>query len=258
MASDGDPYAYKRDAALQKRLAAEVESLAKLPGNGACADCSDGRRVRFVSVTLGVFLCNRCYGLHRALGAHVTRTKCLGLDTWHPDEVALLRRVGNTVAAGLYLAAAGTDKPTAATADREVARHIKEKYELRRFVAAPGTTPPPPPAPNAPPVDLLGGLQPPAATATAPWAAFDAFEPLTSYEEANGKVGTGPPIDSAGLAQQTTGGMAMGAEWLEPWPQAVAGGGAALQPCQPPASSTPLAGAQRSAKDEIMALFGPG
>ena len=38
-------------------------------------------------VTLGVFLCNRCYGLHRALGAHITRVKCLGLDLWAPDEV---------------------------------------------------------------------------------------------------------------------------------------------------------------------------
>ena len=43
---------------------------------------------------IGSFLCNRCFGLHRAVGAHVTRVKCIGLDAWHPDEVELLK-VGN-------------------------------------------------------------------------------------------------------------------------------------------------------------------
>ena len=113
-----DEFAYKRDEKLQKRLSAEVDALAKLPGNATCADCGDPKRIRFCSVTLGVFLCNRCYGVHRALGAHVTRVKCLGLDAWKPEEVDLLRAVGNARAAQRYEATAPPDlvRPTAASA----------------------------------------------------------------------------------------------------------------------------------------------
>ena len=133
-----DPFAYKRDTKLQARLSAEVERLAKLPANSVCADCDERRRIRFVSVTLGVFLCNRCYGLHRALGAHVTRGKCLGLDAWKPEEVELLRAVGNVKAAALYEARVPPDlpRPTAASPDREVAAWIRDKYERRRYCAA--------------------------------------------------------------------------------------------------------------------------
>ena len=99
-----DEFAYKRDEKLQKRLSAEVDALAKLPGNATCADCGDPKRIRFCSVTLGVFLCNRCYGVHRALGAHVTRVKCLGLDAWKPEEVEFLRSNGNDKVNAKYLA----------------------------------------------------------------------------------------------------------------------------------------------------------
>ena len=121
--ADADAFAYKRDTKLQARLAAEVDALAKLPHNSACADCGDPKRIRFCSVTLGVFLCNRCYGLHRALGAHVTRVKCLGLDAWKPEEVDLLRAIGNAAARSAYEANVppGHARPTASSADREVA-----------------------------------------------------------------------------------------------------------------------------------------
>ena len=130
-----DEFAYKRDAKLQARLTAEVDALAKLPGNQQCADCNETKRIRFCSVTLGVFLCNRCYGLHRALGAHVTRGKCLGLDAWKPEEVDLLRNVGNVRAKAIYEAAVPPDQmhPSASSSDREVAAWIKAKYEQKKF-----------------------------------------------------------------------------------------------------------------------------
>ena len=131
-----DPFAYKRDAKLQARLSAEVEALARKPENSTCADCGETKRIRFCSVTLGVFLCNRCYGLHRALGAHVTRGKCLGLDAWKPEEVQLLREVGNARARAMYearAAEAGVRPPAPSAADREVAVWIRDKYERKRF-----------------------------------------------------------------------------------------------------------------------------
>ena len=136
-----EDFSWKRDVKLQARLSAEVEALAKLPSNATCADCAESKRIRFCSVTLGVFLCNRCYGLHRALGAHVTRGKCLGLDAWKPEEVELLRSMGNARARSLYEANVppGFARPTAGSADREVAAWIRDKYERKKYFAS-GTT----------------------------------------------------------------------------------------------------------------------
>ena len=84
MTSDFD---VKRDVRLQERLAKDIASLVKQPDNASCADCGATRTVRFVSVTIGTFICNRCYGIHRSIGAHITRGKCIGVDLWLPAEV---------------------------------------------------------------------------------------------------------------------------------------------------------------------------
>jgi len=70
--------------------------LTSIPGNLECADChKPGKHnIRFCSVKLGVFLCNQCYAAHRALGAHITRVKCIGLDTFSAQEVELLETCG--------------------------------------------------------------------------------------------------------------------------------------------------------------------
>lgn len=133
-----DPYAYKRDAKLQQQLLNEVVQLVSEPANSVCADCSAALRPRsaFCSVTLGVWLCNRCYGIHRSVGAHVTRTRCVGLDAWSPDEVTFMRAHGNARAAAVYEAnvPAGRERPTATSPDRDAERWIRDKYEHRLFV----------------------------------------------------------------------------------------------------------------------------
>ena len=133
-----DEFAYKRDSKLQERLSREIEVLVKQPGNTVCADCDETKRIRFCSVTLGVFLCNRCYGQHRQLGAHVTRGKCLGLDAWKPEEIELLRAIGNTKANARYeanLPPPPWKRPTTASTEREVLAFIKDKYERQKFAA---------------------------------------------------------------------------------------------------------------------------
>ena len=121
-----DPFAYKRDAALQARLSAEVEALAKqpvtllaptaetqsesgsLPSHLASSFAIDVRIMMLRWVDLLHRLCtDECSPFrspalshssqtlftpvwtHRALGAHVTG-KCLRLDAWKPEEVELL------------------------------------------------------------------------------------------------------------------------------------------------------------------------
>ncbi|CAI5482891.1 unnamed protein product [Closterium sp. Yama58-4] len=92
--------AYKHDKALQAAHQQHLKALLRAPGNDSCADCG-GRFPRFASVSLGVFLCNRCYGI-RSIGVHVTRTKCVELDAWSDREVAAMRAMGNRRAAAIW------------------------------------------------------------------------------------------------------------------------------------------------------------
>lgn len=131
--------AQKEDKGLQARLLAEIEQLVSSSGS-TCADCSAGLRARaaFCSITLGTFLCNRCYGIHRAIGTHVTRTKCVGLDAFSPSEVAFLRAHGNARAEATYAARAPQGaRPGPASSNVEVERWIRDKYELRKYWGGP-------------------------------------------------------------------------------------------------------------------------
>ena len=193
-----DPFAYKRDKQLQARLAAEVAALVKQPTNAACADCGATRTVRFCSVTLGTFLCNRCYGLHRAIGAHVTRCKCIGLDMWAPDEVAKLRATGNAMARRTYEANVppGTERPNAASGDREVERWIRDKYERRKYYGEPAASatplataaaPPPPPQQAA-----FAAMAPPQPAAAAAAPLFDLMDLALPAAPSPPPAATGP------------------------------------------------------------------
>ncbi|KAG0558904.1 hypothetical protein KC19_10G063600 [Ceratodon purpureus] len=112
----------------------ELRLLLKRPGNDACADCG-GRYPRFASISLAVFLCNRCYGIHRSIGTHITRTKTVGLDRWSADEVHRMSAIGN-VAANSYWEENGPpifQRPTADSPDFEVEKWIRDKYERKLF-----------------------------------------------------------------------------------------------------------------------------
>jgi hypothetical protein len=76
----------KNDPKKQRELLTRLEGLLRLPDNQQCADCSSPLP-RYASVKLGVFICNGCFGIHRSIGAHVTRVKVVNLDSWLPNEV---------------------------------------------------------------------------------------------------------------------------------------------------------------------------
>ena len=225
------PVPYKRDVRLQARLSAEIQALLKLPPNSECADCGATRTVRFCSVTLGIFLCNRCYGIHRSVGAHITRTKCVGLDTWSPGEVEAMRAMGNTRAKALFEATVPADvaRATATSTDRETERWIRDKYERRRYYAAaedgslgdPRTSGPCHQTPTAPPSD---------------WAAFETAFPsapavsaapvaavswLASFETSAPSQPAVPCLDPVGAAP----GLAGSANAMRLDPFCVAAGG---------------------------------
>ncbi|KAI7867680.1 hypothetical protein BDF14DRAFT_1684770, partial [Spinellus fusiger] len=63
-----------------------LADLLKVPGNDYCADCT-AKNPRWVSYSLGVFLCVRCAGLHRKMGTHISKIKSMTMDQWTLDQI---------------------------------------------------------------------------------------------------------------------------------------------------------------------------
>ena len=64
--------------------------------NKVCADCG-ARAPRYASTTFAVFLCNRCFGVHRGLGTHISKTRSVRSRTCagHAHLCGLLRACGS-------------------------------------------------------------------------------------------------------------------------------------------------------------------
>jgi stromal membrane-associated protein len=199
-------YNYKTDAKLQTRLLAEVVALIEEPANSICCDCGAKLRPRaaFCSITLGVWLCNRCYGIHRAVGAHVTRTKCVGLDAFSQAEVDFMRSHGNARAKLRYEATAPHDisRPSVASGNSQAEEWIRAKYELRKFYrelppSAVHSTPPQSIEPSL--IDFGSAGSAPAAAVLQP-AAQSAMNPLELY--AQSLLSVMPALQPTQLQQQ--------------------------------------------------------
>uniref|UniRef100_A0A1B0CCV4 Arf-GAP domain-containing protein n=3 Tax=Phlebotominae TaxID=7198 RepID=A0A1B0CCV4_LUTLO len=71
--------------------------LLKKSGNSECADCGS-KYVEWASYNIGIFLCTRCAGVHRAMGAHISKVKHLKLDKWEDSQLERMKEVGNVKA----------------------------------------------------------------------------------------------------------------------------------------------------------------
>ncbi|CAL0333588.1 unnamed protein product [Lupinus luteus] len=115
----------------QKRLTI----LMHQDGNNFCADCGTPEP-RWVSSSFGVFICIKCSGIHRSLGAHISKVLSLKLDEWTDEQVdALAKLGGNRILNKKYEACLPSyiNKPKPYSSIEERSDFIRRKYELLQF-----------------------------------------------------------------------------------------------------------------------------
>lgn len=91
----------------KQMLVADMAMLRKVadqPSNQTCADCRRSLRgeytQRWATVSLHshpivMFLCQRCAGIHRGLGSHVSKVRSPDLDKWTEEMILTARSSGN-------------------------------------------------------------------------------------------------------------------------------------------------------------------
>eukprot|EP01094_Clydonella_sp_ATCC50884_P023784 TRINITY_DN5785_c0_g1_i2.p1 TRINITY_DN5785_c0_g1~~TRINITY_DN5785_c0_g1_i2.p1 ORF type:complete len:351 (-),score=63.23 TRINITY_DN5785_c0_g1_i2:24-1076(-) len=111
--------------AVQQRLS----NLLVLPPNQFCAECQEPDPC-WASVTLGVFVCLRCSGIHRSLGVHKSFVRSVTLDTWKEEQVDVMEQLGNASVNARLLShyPPGDALPTPESSDEEMRAFIHAKY----------------------------------------------------------------------------------------------------------------------------------
>ncbi|XP_052486714.1 probable ADP-ribosylation factor GTPase-activating protein AGD11 isoform X2 [Gossypium raimondii] len=75
---------------------ARLERLLEDTGNRVCADCGSPDP-KWVSLSIGVFICIKCSGVHRSLGSHISKVLSVKLDEWTEDQVDGLVNLGGNI-----------------------------------------------------------------------------------------------------------------------------------------------------------------
>nr|ABE87612.1 Arf GTPase activating protein [Medicago truncatula] len=113
-----------------------LSNLMHQAGNRYCADCGTPEP-KWVSSSLGVFICIKCSGIHRSLGVHISKIASLKLDQWSDEQVDALEKLGgNTFLNKKYEACLPSNikKPKPHTSIEERSEYIRKKYEELQFM----------------------------------------------------------------------------------------------------------------------------
>lgn len=107
----------------------------KLEGNNKCADCGK-KDPDWAAITFGTFVCWDCSGIHRSLGAHISKIKSVQLDEWKDSDVEMMKEHGNISANNYWEASVPVCWKRPVQTDNLVCREqwIRAKYERKEFV----------------------------------------------------------------------------------------------------------------------------
>ncbi|GMI83290.1 hypothetical protein like AT3G07940 [Hibiscus trionum] len=122
----------RRSFGAQERL----ERMLEESGNHVCADCGSPDP-KWVSLSIGVFICIKCSGVHRSLGSHISKVLSVKLDEWTDDQVDSLENLGgNNVVNNKYEAFLPDNlkKPRPDSSIEERSDFIRRKYEMQQFL----------------------------------------------------------------------------------------------------------------------------
>jgi hypothetical protein len=140
----------------RREEAARLQSqIRALPGNDRCAECGAPGALpvprnctrscsltrvsvdtSWVSINLGIVMCIECSGIHRNLGAHITRVRSPSLDEIPPEAQRVLLQIGNILAAKVWEARvpSSVERPTAQSLRAAKEAWCRSKYIERAFV----------------------------------------------------------------------------------------------------------------------------
>ena len=109
-----------------------IRKLARLPSNKKCCDCTS-KLPNSVNVTLGIFLCPTCAGIHRELPSN-PRIKGIGHTIFTKEEVDMIQTIGgnervNAIYLGNYHPSQERMKPPMDNTDV----HILRNWILRKY-----------------------------------------------------------------------------------------------------------------------------
>lgn len=113
--------------------------LKSVEGNNVCADCG-APDPDWASINLGILVCLECSGVHRSVGAHISKVRSTTLDTkaWEPELVLFMTKIGNRRFNDIYeanITGAGYTKPTPDSERSLRERYIRAKYADKLFFA---------------------------------------------------------------------------------------------------------------------------
>ena len=109
--------------------------------NAECADCTT-KNPTWASYNIGIFICEKCCGVHRRIGTHISKPRSVDLDDWNEDHLEAMEIVGNTNADAYwcYNVPFGRTKPEEGDAMVVVSEWIQSKYERKLYCKQPGSS----------------------------------------------------------------------------------------------------------------------
>lgn len=99
-------------------------------GNGECFDCT-ALKPGWASLPHGIFVCIDCAQIHRHLGRHLSQTKAVNTGTylWYPEELRVMKDVGNAKAERAFAACGLPPKPSRDATPEAKLAYARAKYD---------------------------------------------------------------------------------------------------------------------------------